>query len=137
MDERTRQPYRSDLSDAAWEQLAPLIPPKVGKGKNRTVNLREVMNAILYVLRTGCQWAYLPRDFPPSGTVYYYFAKWSKDGTLNTMLASLHQKVRIQEGREPTTGLATRSEEATEGFAKLCSCAAALGGRTDVCMDGT
>ena len=65
MVEGTRQPYPSDMSDAQWEQLAPLIPPKVGKGKNRTVNLREVMNAILYVLRTGCQWAYLPRDFPP------------------------------------------------------------------------
>ena len=61
MDERTRQPYPSDLSDAQWEQLAPLIPPKVGKGRNRTVNLREAMNAILYVLRTGCQWDCLPR----------------------------------------------------------------------------
>jgi putative transposase len=60
------------------------------------------MNAILYFLRTGCQWDYLPRDLPPRDTVYYYFAKWSKDGTLNNMLASLHQKVRIMEGREPT-----------------------------------
>ena len=102
MSEGTRQPYPSDMSDAQWEQLAPLIPPKIGKGKNRTVNLREVMNAILYFLRTGCQWAYLPRNFPPYSTVYYYFAKWSKDGTLNTMLASLHQKLRVQEGREPT-----------------------------------
>ena len=102
MVEGTRQAYPSDMSDAQWEQLAPLIPPKIGKGKNRTVNLREVMNAILYFLRTGCQWDYLPRDLPPRDTVYYYFAKWSKDGTLNNMLASLHQKVRIMEGREPT-----------------------------------
>jgi len=55
MVEGTRQAYPSDMSDAQWEQLAPLIPPKVGKGRDRTVNLREVMNAILYVLRTGCQ----------------------------------------------------------------------------------
>ena len=102
MVEGTRQAYPSDMSDAQWEQLAPLIPPKIGKGKNRTVNLREVMNAILYFLRTGCQWAYLPRDFPPWNTVYYYFAKWSKDGTLNIMLTTLHQKLRVQEGREPT-----------------------------------
>jgi putative transposase len=71
MSEGTRQPYPSDMSDAQWEQLAPLIPPKIGKGKNRTVNLREVMNAILYFLRTGCQWVYLPRNFPPFSTVYY------------------------------------------------------------------
>jgi len=102
MVEGTRQAYPSDMSDAQWEQLAPLIPPKIGKGKNRTVNLREVMNAILYFLRTGCQWAYLPRDFPPWNTVYYYFAKWSKDGTLNIMLTTLHQKLRVREGREPT-----------------------------------
>ncbi|MCL2118448.1 MAG: IS5 family transposase [Planctomycetaceae bacterium] len=102
MSEGTRVGYPSDMSDAQWEQLAPLIPPKIGKGRNRTVPLREVMNAILYFLRTGCQWQYLPRDFPPSGTVYYYYAKWSKDGTLNIMLASLHEKVRVMEGREPT-----------------------------------
>jgi putative transposase len=102
MSEWSRKAYPSDLSDAEWEQISPLIPPKVGRGKNRTVNLREVMNAILYILRTGCQWAYLPRDFPPSGTVYYYYAKWSNDGTINNMLVSLHQKVRIMEGREPT-----------------------------------
>jgi len=102
MSEWTRVGYPSDLSDAQWEQLAPLIPPKVGKGRNRTVDLREIMNAILYFIRTGCQWQYLPRDFPPSGTVDYDYAKWSKDGTLNTMLASLHQKVRVLEGRDPT-----------------------------------
>jgi len=102
MSERTRATYPSDMSDAQWEQISLLIPPKVGKGNKRTVNLREVMNAILYFLRTGCQWQYLPRDFPPKDTVYYYFAKWSKDGTLNNMLASLHQKVRVMEGREPT-----------------------------------
>jgi putative transposase len=90
------------MSDVKWEQLAPLIPPKFGKGRNRTVDLREVMNAILYFIRAGCQWAYLPRDFPPKDTVYYHYVKWSKDGTLNIMLASLHQNVRVMEGREPT-----------------------------------
>ena len=102
MSEGTRKAYPSDLSDAQWGQLAALIPPKVGKGNKRTVNLREVMNAILYFMRTGCQWDYLPHDFPPKDTVYYYFAKWTQDGTLNNMLASLHEKLRVKEGREPT-----------------------------------
>jgi putative transposase len=102
MSEGIRQGYPSDMSDAQWDQLSPLIPPKVGKGRNRTADMREIVNAISYLQRTGCQWAYLPRDFPPSGTVYYYFSKWSKDGTLDTMLTTLHQQVRVQVGREPT-----------------------------------
>jgi len=75
------------------------------------------MNAILYVLRTGCRWDYLPRDLPPRGTVYYYFAKWSKDGTLNNMLTTLHQKLRVQEGREPTPSAGSvdsQSKQSTE-----------------------
>jgi putative transposase len=98
----SRKPYPSDLIDAQWHLLEPLIPPKVGKGENRKVNLREVMNGILYFLRTGCQWDYLPHDFPPKDTVYYYFAKWKKDGTLDNMLTTLHQKVRVAEERKPT-----------------------------------
>ena len=85
-----------------WNLLAPLIPPKIGRGENRTVNLREVVNGILYFQRTGCQWDYLPHDFPPKDTVYYYFKKWKEDGTLDHMLTSLHQKVRVAEGRAST-----------------------------------
>jgi len=102
MTDFSRKPYPSDLNDAQWNLLAPLIPPKVGKGENRKVNLREVMNGILYFLRTGCQWDYLPHDFPPKDTVYYYFAKWKKDGTLDNMLTHLRQKVRVAEERKPT-----------------------------------
>ena len=102
MPERTRKPYPSDLTEEQWNILIPLIPPKIGRGENRTVNLREVFNAILYFLRTGCQWDYLPHDFPPKGTVYYYFDKWKQDGTLDIMLTTLHQKVRVAEGREST-----------------------------------
>jgi putative transposase len=102
MTERTRKPYPSDLTDAQWNILAPLIPPKVGRGENRKVDMREIVNSILYFERTGCQWDYLPHDFPPKDTVYYYFAKWKKDGTWDHMLSSLHQKVRVADGREPT-----------------------------------
>ena len=102
MTEMTRKSYPTDLSDAQWNILAALIPPKIGRGENRKVNLREVVNAIFYQLRTGCQWDYLPHDFPPRDTVYYYFAKWRDDGTLNKIQSTLHQKVRIADGREST-----------------------------------
>jgi len=102
MPDRTRKPYPSDLTDTQWHLLAPLIPPKIGRGETRKVDLREVLNAILYWQRTGCQWDYLPHDFPPRDTVYYYFKKWKEDGTLDQMLSSLHQKVRIADGREST-----------------------------------
>ena len=102
MTEMPRKAYPSDLSDAQWNILAALIPPKIGRGENRKVNLREVVNAIFYQLRTGCQWDYLPHDFPPRDTVYYYFAKWRDDGTLDTMQSTLHQKVRVADDREST-----------------------------------
>ena len=102
MIEHIRQSYPSNLSESQWHLLAPLIPPKIGRGENRKVNLREVVNAIFYQLRTGCQWDYLPHDFPPRDTVYYYFAKWRDDGTLNKIQSTLHQQVRFATGREST-----------------------------------
>jgi putative transposase len=102
MTKNIRKSYPSDLSDAQWNLLAPLIPPKIGRGENRKVNLREIVNAISYQLRTGCQWEYLPHDFPPKDTVYYYFAKWRDDGTWDQLQSTLHQKVRIADGREST-----------------------------------
>jgi putative transposase len=102
MTARTRKPYPSDLTDDQWKLIEPLIPPKIGKGENRKVDLREVINGILYVLRTGCQWDYLPHDFLPKGTTYYYFDKWKKEGRWDYLLSSLHQKVRVADGREAT-----------------------------------
>jgi putative transposase len=67
-----RKPYSTDLTDAQWARIAPLIPPAIPGGRRRTVNVREVVNAILYLLRTGCQWRNLPHDFQPWGTVHYY-----------------------------------------------------------------
>ena len=112
MPERTRKPYPSDLTDEQWSILIPLIPPKIGRGENRKVNLREVFNAILYLVRTGCQWNYLPHDFPPTGTVYYYFDKWKQDGTLDV------------------------GDKASAGGNKRVLCdSQALGGGADVCAD--
>lgn len=76
----SNQSYATDLSDAEWEILAPLIPEAKPGGHPRTVDMRAVCNAIYYQLKTGCQWHLLPHDFPPSSTVYHYFRKWQRHG---------------------------------------------------------
>ena len=102
----SRKPYPSDVTDKEWEQIEPLIPKPKRGGRPRTTNMREVFNAILYVLRTGCQWSMLPHDFPPKGTVYHYFNTWSKNGTFERMNAKLRVRVRQQAGREATPSAA-------------------------------
>jgi len=92
--------YPSDLSDTEWQILQALLPPPSGPGRPRTRDLREILNAIFYLLRSGCAWRMLPRDFPPFQTVYYYFRKWRKDGTLDKIHESLRDRLRVQEGRE-------------------------------------
>ena len=89
-----RKAYPSDLSDAEWKLLEPLLPPAKTRGRKRRVNLREVVNAIFYVLHTGCQWDYLPHDFPPADTVYGYFRQWKNDGTWGRLNDTLRRKVR-------------------------------------------
>jgi putative transposase len=95
-----RKPYPSDLTDAQWEIVRPLIPVfKVGRP--RQVDLREVTNALLYLNRSGCQWDMLPHDLPAKSTVYEYFARWRDDGTWQEILDALRQAVRVAVGKEP------------------------------------
>ena len=98
-----RTPYPSDLTEAQWAILAPLItrPRRAdGRGRPPEVDLREIVNAILYVLREGCRWRALPHDFPAWPTVYWYFAKWSDDGMLVRITDTLRRRVREAAGRE-------------------------------------
>jgi putative transposase len=92
--------YPSDLTDEQWPILDPLIPPTKHGGRHREVDIRRVVNAILYRNKSGCQWRMLPKDFPPWGTVYYYFAKWRDDGTLQRINDFLRDWVRFLAGRE-------------------------------------
>src|SRR5215470_7790136 len=79
-----RKPYPSDLTDAHWALLEPRIPPQPpGPGRPRAVDMREVVNGILYVLRTGCPWEFLPHDLPPHSTVYYYFLQWREGAVMS------------------------------------------------------
>src|SRR5438094_3191738 len=100
-----RKPYPSDLTDAQWEIIRPLIP--VNKvGRPRLVDMREVLNSILYLVRSGCQWDMLPHDLLPKSTVYDYFAQWRDDGTWQKILDALRASVRVAAGREPTPSAA-------------------------------
>jgi transposase len=88
--------YPSDVTDVQWALIEPHIPPSSG-GRPRKTSMRDVIDAILYILRTGCQWRYLPKDFPPKSTVWRYFNRWSHDGTLDAIHDSLRRKVRTAE----------------------------------------
>ncbi len=95
-----REPYPSDLTDEQWALLEPLLPPPKPGGRPRSVDLREVVNAMLYLLRTGCPWRSLPHDLPPWGTVWAYFRRWREDGTLDRLHAALRDRVREAAGRD-------------------------------------
>ena len=104
--ERSGLRYPSDLSDAVWALVAPLIPPSKHGGRPRSVNVREVLNAIFYVLWTGCQWKALPKDFPPKSTVYDYLDLWEWDGTLERLHHALYVQERERQGREASPTVA-------------------------------
>src|SRR6266487_2897232 len=105
----TRPAYPSDLTEAQWQLVAPLLPAaKSGQqgGRPRTVNLREVLNAIFYFLKGCGGWRYLPHDLPPWGTVHYYYRRWRRDGTWKKVHAALRTEVRAAAGREPSPSAA-------------------------------
>jgi transposase len=89
--------YPSDLSDDQWALIEPHLPPEADFGRPRETEMRDVVDAILYMLRTGCQWRYLPADFPPKSTVWRYFDQWRGDGTLDRLHDALRRKVRAAE----------------------------------------
>lgn len=96
-----RKPYSTDLTDAQWKRIEPHVPaPKPG-GRPRLHTIREILNAIFYILRAGCAWRLLPHDLPPWKTTYHYFRLWRKDGTWEAINAALRGAVRVKEGRDP------------------------------------
>ena len=101
-----RKPYRSDLTDAQWKLIEPLIPPAKHGGRPRTVDMREVVNTLFYQARTGVQWDYLPHDLLPKSTVRDYFDAWQQDGTWQKYLDALRPQVRKAQGREETPRVA-------------------------------
>ena len=150
--ERDELRYASDLTDAEWALIAPFMSPAKAVGRPRTTDLREVVNAILYVLRSGCPWRMLPKDFPPRSTVQRYFYAWRDDGTWAGINHHLLMAVRDDAGRRTglSAGRLTRrhDERVIDGLPKsalppgmeiilnrrirrasFAPCSAALGGR--------
>src|SRR5271154_4746300 len=109
MEATTRKLYPSDLTDEQWELLELVIPPARSGGRPRDVNMRDVVNSMLYLNRSGCQWDMLPHDLPPKSTVYEYFAAWRDNGTWQQMLDILRRAVREQTAPsgEPTPSAAS------------------------------
>jgi putative transposase len=101
-----RKRYPSDLTDEQWALIEPLLPKAKPGGRPREVDLREVVNALFYQCRTGCQWDYLPHDLPPKGTVYDYFSRWHDDGTWQKLVDALRGRARTEAGREESPSAA-------------------------------
>ena len=101
----SRKKYPSDLTDEQWALVSAMIPPAKQNprgGRPRKVEMREVLNTLFYLHRSGCQWNMLPHDLLPKSTVYDYFAQWRDDGTWTRIVQALREQTRVAAGREPT-----------------------------------
>jgi transposase len=117
-----RRAYPSDLSDEEWQRLEPMIPVHTGIGRPVKWSRRELVNAMLYVLRSGCQWRMLPHEYPPYGTVFYHFRQWRRTGLWERINQALREQVRVEAGREaqPSAGVVdSQSVKTTEKGANV------------------
>ena len=116
--DRSKLRYPSDLTDEEWALVAPLIPPPKPGGNKRTRDMREVVNGLMYVLSTGCQWRAIPKDLPPRSTVYGYFDRWDHDGTVQRLHHALYVQCREQAGREAGPTAAIIDSQSVKGAEK-------------------
>jgi transposase len=110
--------YPNDLNDEEWALIAPLIPPAKRGGRRREIDVREVLNAIFYVLSTGCQWQALPKDLPPKSTAHAYFMLWNWDGTLERIHNALYVQAREREGRDASPTVAIIDSQSAKAAQK-------------------
>src|ERR1700709_494341 len=112
-----RKPYPTDITDEAWEWMAPLLAQQSGPGRKRTANMREMVNAIFYLDKTGCQWEMLPHDFPDYRHVNYYYLEWTRQGNWDAVLERLRELGRVAAGKQPlpTAGVLDSQSVKTTG----------------------
>jgi putative transposase len=96
-----RRAYQTDLSDAEWSYIEPHLPTSAAPGRPRVHTLREIVDAIFYIVRSGCAWRLLPHDFPPWKTIHHYFRRWRLDGTWERLHSALRKRVRVRLKRNP------------------------------------
>ena len=116
--DRSRLRYPSDLTDEEWALVEPLIRPAKRGGNRRHVVVREVVNGLMYILSTGCQWRAVPKDLPPRSTLYDYFDLWSYDGTLDRLHEALYVKCREQTGRDASPTVAILDSQSVKSAEK-------------------
>ncbi len=129
-EESKRRAYPSDLSDEEWALLEPLLPAPPKAGRPRKVPLREIINAIIYIKKTGVQWDYLPHDLPAKMTVYDRFRIWKQDGTWQAIVATLTGQVRQASGREATPSLVLLDSQSSQNTGRLDEACGFDGGKT-------
>ncbi len=117
--DRSRLRYPSDLTDEEWPLIGSEIPPAKRGGDTRMVDEREVVNGLMYVPSTGCQWRAIPKDLPPRSTMNYYFCRWRDDGTLDRLHHALYVRCREQVGREASPTAAIIGCQSVKGAEKL------------------
>ncbi len=112
-----RTAYPTDLSDVEWSYLEPYLPAPKTIGRPKIHHTRKVLDAVFYILKSGCAWRLLPRDFPPSKTVHHYFRTWCIDGTWEKLHAALRERLRVRIGRniEPSAGIVDSQSVKTTG----------------------
>src|SRR4051812_18577722 len=116
--DRSKLRYPSDLTDEEWSHVGPLIGPAKHGGNKRTVNVREVVNGLMYILSTGCQWRAIPKDLPPRSTVHGYFDLWTWDGTLDRIHDALYVKCREEALREASPTVAIIDSQSVKSAEK-------------------
>ena len=117
---RDKLRYPSDLTEEEWTLVEPLIPPAKHGGRRRRVVVREVINGVMYVLSTGCQWRYLPRDLPPKSTVHDDLTRWNYDGTIERVHHALYVKCREAAGREASPTACVIDSQSVKSAEKHC-----------------
>lgn len=132
-----RNPYPSDLTDGQWKLVEPMIPPAKHGGRKRSTDMRQTLNAILYVVREGVRWRSLPHEYPPWPSVYRYFRDFKRDGTWQKIHDTLREKVRIQAGKEPTPSAAVIDSQSVKTTEKRGIAADTMRARRSTGASGT